>query len=58
MRCPSWDQGPVMYADACSAGPGTQAVSTFTGCQIPPTQWWFWILAGALGVGLMVGGKR
>ena len=53
MMCPSWDQETVMYRNSCDS-------VQFADAQIcgAPTQWWFWILAGALGVGLAIGGKR
>lgn len=51
MMNPSWDQGIVMYSNRCEP-----AAVTDYGCA--KTQWWFWILAGALGLGIaMKGGK-
>ena len=60
MMCPSWDQGTVIVQNSCGPvefGANTQNAGPVL-CSRTPTQWWFWILAGALGFGLLTGGGR
>jgi hypothetical protein len=68
MMCPSWDQSLLSFPNAplsntqvqvtSGPSPSPSSIQAIAGVSCPPTQWWFWILAATLGVGMAIGGKR
>jgi hypothetical protein len=69
MTCPNWGNDLLAFPNApvsstqvpnvtTPTSPSPAAIQALTGATCPPTQWWFWILAATLGVGMAIGGKR